>query len=218
MPDHNPGLGDIQQKDVDPQEQFYDIARQGVRLPPKRDIVSMPGKEKDPVWRNLMDFWQKLQCGTYFVKGPNWLEPPVTARPLDIRTETCVTIAGGTSAAVGVESTLFTFTIPDRHVGTLLGFGHELVESTEWGNVLWTLKVNEAPQPLYHNFRQQIGRFVNPTKFPAPFRVKSQDVIKVTATKFFAASACAFARLIGFYYPVREISQDGTYKEYHTPH
>lgn len=206
-------IGDIQPKGVDPLEQFYDIERQGVRLPRRPGISVPPGK--DPLWRNLMDLQVKLQCGTYFTKKPNWLEPPVTAKPLDLSTEECVTISGAASG-FGALSTLITFTVPDRHVGALLGFGHEIENPAQWGDVFWTLRINKAPLPLYHNIRRQIGRFVDPTLFPASFRFTGGDVIEVVANKGGAAAACAFARLIGFYFPVRSMTQDGSYAEYHT--
>ena len=109
-----------------------------------------------------------------------------------------------------------TFTVPDRVVGTLLGFGHNLDVATEWDNVDWSIRINRKPVPAYDTFRQQIGNFVNPTLFPAPIKVKHRDVVEVIADQTGVPAVNAFARLIGFMYPVKKITGDGSYEEYHT--
>ena len=203
------GLGDVAPKSSDPLEQFYDIQRQGSRMMRPPGVVS-PGPS------NVLDeFLHKLKCGTYFVKSPNWIEPPITARCLDLRTEACVTVTGAVSAAAQTY-VILTFTVPDRCVGTLLAFGHAIDNSTQWGQVYWNICVNNFAIPCYQEFRQQIGTFVNPTYFPSPFRVKSLDVITVTARKSSLTNACVYARLLGFFYPARIVSQDGSFQEYHT--
>jgi hypothetical protein len=229
-------LGDIQWKDRDPLETYFDILRMGARLPRRAWIVKPewrpcnvavpPGSGADIAqkmvvalqemlechvlprqWQMLMDLWIKLQCGTYFVKRPNWIEPPITARGIDARTEAAV--------ALGLaDTTILTFTVPDRFVGTLLGFGHDLTDAALWGTPFWNIRINNEPAINYQNFQQQIGTFVNPTLFPNPIRLKHQDVVTVTGRSAVAASA--FARLIGFMFPVRTITQDGSFGEYHT--
>jgi len=89
-------LGDIQPKSIDQLETYFDMNRQGVVLPRRKWIVAptwappaIPGVEALQTmlekhalprsWQLLMDFWQKAQCGTYFVKSPDWLEPPLLA-------------------------------------------------------------------------------------------------------------------------------------------
>jgi len=241
-----PKLGDIQWKDRDPLETYFDIAEQGVKLPRRKWIVKPewmpcnvnvaklglpPGPAADltqaiiaaqqemlechtlpRLWQLLADFWIKAQCGTYFVKGPNWIEPPVTARAIDARNETLTALD-----EYGAATTVTSFTVPDRFVGTLLGFGHELNPGATWstGTVTWNILINGDPAPQYQNFIQQIGEYRNPTRFPSPIRVKHLDEVLVTATTL-VAGISATARLIGFMYPVKEVTQDGSYREYHT--
>lgn len=166
---------------------------------------------------NVLDeFLHKLKCGTYFVKSPNWIEPPITARCLDLRTEACVTCIGIPVSGTATTTQVLTFTVPDRCVGTLLAFGHAIDIPSQWGSVYWNIRVNNFAIPCYQEFRQQIGTFVDPTYFPSPFRVKSLDVITVTARNMLGVNACVYARLLGFFYPARIVSQDGSFQEYHT--
>jgi hypothetical protein len=230
------GLGDIQHKSGDPLESYFDILRAGVKFPRRKWIVKpefnpleeckIPGMEGiqkliechglPRLWQLMSDLWVRFQCGTYFVKGPNWIEPPITARVFDIRNEVCVTIPTGVvSGSPGVETTVVTGTITDRWVGSLLGFGHAVVNPAQWGDLLWSIKVNEAPIPGYHNFRQQIGEFVDPTLFPAPYKLKHEDIVTVTVINSGALDACVYARLYGFIFPAKMVTQDGSFADYH---
>jgi hypothetical protein len=228
------GLGDIQWKSGDPLESYFDVIRQGVKLPRRKWIVkdqfdplkecAIPGMEAiqkliechgiPRAWQLLTDFWTRLQCGTYFTKGPNWIEPPITARCFDCRTETCVPVDPGCGSP-GTETTILTCDVPDRWVGTILGFGHGIVDPSQWGSLLWTIKVNDAPIPCYQDFRQQIGEFVNPTMFPSPFKLKHLDKVEVTVKNEGFAEACTFARLYMFFFPAKMVTQDGSFADYH---
>lgn len=231
MQDGNLGnLGDIQDKSMDSLETLFDQQRQAIRLPRRKWIISPQFDWRPPQvkgleamqafyedhqlprqWQLLMDFWTKMQKGVYFTKGPNWIEPPVTAVPLDIRTETAVVLP-----AIGTVTTVLTYTVPDRVVGTLLSFGHELSAAAQWGNVQWTLQINKRPLLYYQNFLQQIGTFVDPTPFPAPHRLKHGDIVELTGAVTNGVASSAFARLAGFVFPVRMVTQDGSFEDYRT--
>jgi len=227
------GLGDIQYKGMDPLESYFDIVRQGVKLPRRRWIVKpewtppvIPGMEPvqkfledhmvPRLWQLMTDMWQRSQCGTYFVKGPNWMEPPITARNADLRTETCVVVPAFDPYVGTIYTTVINFTVPDRFIGSILGFGHEIQDPSQWGNILWRINVNGVAQPNYQDFRQQIGRFIDPTRFPSPIRFKHGDVVTVTVTNLGAAAACVFVRLFAFMFPAKMTAQDGSFVEYHT--
>ncbi len=108
-------------------------------------------------------------------------------------------------------------TVPDRFVATIRGFGHELTVATAWGTIVWNFTINGAPVLNYQNFLQQIGSFINPTLLPVPIKLKWNDVFEVTAFDPTGLSgASAIARVVGHMFPVRETSQDGSYREYHT--
>jgi len=228
------GLGDIQWKSGDPLESYFDILRQGVKFPRRKWIVKpefnpleeckIPGMEAvqkliechglPRLWQLMSDLWVRLQCGTYFVKGPNWIEPPITARAFDVRNEVCVPVPAG-SGSPGAETTIISADVPDRWVGTALGFGHAVENPAQWADLKWSIKVNKAPIPSYHNFVQQIGEFVDPTMFPAPFKLKHLDKIEVTVTNSGAVEACVFARLYMFMFPAKMVTQDGSFADYH---
>jgi hypothetical protein len=220
------GLGDLHPKFTDPLETYFDVIRQGVALPRRRWIVkpeweprAIPGAETiqkiidDHVvprfWQLLEDIWIKFQCGTYFIKNPNWIEPPITARCMDVRTETSVALGA-------TDTTILEFIVPDRFVGSLLGFGHALENPAQFGSVVWNIKVNGEPIACYQDFRQQIGDFVRPTLFPNPHRLKHQDKLQVTGRFAGPGAANAFARLYGFIFPAKIVTQDGSFTDYHT--
>ncbi len=97
-------------KDVDPLDTYFDQFRQGARIGRHKWIVSpdwapcrVNGTEAiaewfechalPRFWQLLTDIWQKFQCGTYFIKSPNWIEPPITAVSIDCRNETAVPLS-----------------------------------------------------------------------------------------------------------------------------
>ena len=104
--------------------------------------------------------------------------------------------------------------VPDRHVGVVQRFGHELDNPTLWGGVTWDFKLNSRPIENYQTFRQQIGTFVNPTLLPNPIKLKPFDVFEVFA--FSTVDVGAMVRVMGFIFPVRFFSQDGTFRSWHT--
>lgn len=230
-------LGDIYTSGQDPLEKYYDMVRQGVNLTRKKWMVKpswspprVPGMEglqkvfEDHMlprnWELLVDLWTKLQCGTYFVKRPNWLEPPITAICIDERTEDCVVVAGGTAGSGDVP--LVTFEVPDRHIGTIVAFGNALQNPANFGQIIWRIKINKKEVRCYGTkrtgggFKLQLGTLTNPTRFPNPIRLKYKDLVEVTAAAPAGVTACAFTRITGWYWPATKLTQDGSFGEYHT--
>ena len=225
MSGNGKGLGDIQWKDIDALETYFDILRQGVSLPRRKWIVApdrqppvIPGMEAmqrffeehalPRMWNLLADLWTKFQCGTYFTKGPNWLEPPLTAIPFEVRNEDAV--------AVGATDTrIASATVPDRFVGAMLRFGHELTDPTQWGTVIWSIRVAEQPIPSYHQFKRQLGSTIAPTPLASHIPAKHGSVVEVVA-RTAGAAVSAFVRLQGFIFAPRSITQDGSFRDYHT--
>lgn len=226
MADGPRNLGDVYTKGMDPLETIYDAPEQGIRLPRRKWIVqppweppSIPGMEGLQAflerhflprqWQMFADQFIKLQQGQYFVKRPNWIEPPITARNLDIRTETAVALGAGSTNVV-----VLTFTIPDRWIGVIRRLGHELEDASFFGTVSWTIRINQRPVENYQAFLQQIGRFVNPTEIPFFTPLKTGDVVEWVASNPGAAPVGAFARFWGWMFPARVVSQDGSYDAY----
>lgn len=215
-PKNNNGVGDYARSPGDRYQHYWDTMTQGRVMPPQRPVVLPPDKqpvppdEADRIRAIAQVAKEVLTCGLYYVKNPNWVQPPITATTIDLRTER--------SVAVGVPDTvIITRTIPDRFVGTLVGFGHALDNPAGFGGgVTWNIRVNGGNQFDYTEFEQQIGTFVNPTLFPTPIRVKYRDVIEVTARQGGFGAVGAFARLLGWMWPVKDITNDGTFGENHT--
>lgn len=231
------GLGDFYPKGQEPGDTYFDIVRQGIALPRRKWIVKpewtpemceVPGGgvpqsiisglqcafERHMVprfWQLLVDFWQRSQCGTYFVKGPNHIEPPITAMPIDMINELPTSIAAAT------DTVICTYTeVPDRFVGSVLFFGHELVDPARWGDVIWNIKVNEKPIFGYQDFRRQRGVTVNPTRLAAPIILKHKDKVEVTGRLAAGGAVSAFARFQGFQFAAPNVDQTGEFSQYHT--
>jgi hypothetical protein len=119
-------------------------------------------------------------------------------------------------AAGSTDVVILTFTIPDRWVGSILRLGHELTDAAFFGTVLWTIRINDRPVENYQAFKQQIGRFQNPTEIPIFPPLKTGDVVEWVASNPGAGPVSAFARIWGFMFPAKMVTQDGSYRQYQT--
>lgn len=159
------------------------------------------------LWQLLADFPQLLQKFPIRVQKPGWLDPAVTAEPLDLCTE------DETSLTENVETVLISYQVPDRHVASLRWFGHMLSDFDAWGEVVWTIRVNKKPVRTYFKFKQQRGNFMNPTRLAAPIKLKGKDRLEIVATGG-ATSADALARIQGWLVAATSVTQDGTAKDW----
>lgn len=191
--------------DIDPRE-MDDIKRTMARLARHPWIVKPETAPKE--WQLAMAMAAVLGRQMYFVKKANWIEPPITAVPCDLRNDTAV-------AVQPTDTTIVTYTVPDKYVGSFLSFGHNLTVPAQWGTVIWNIFRNGEPVVGYRDFTQQIGTFVAPTPFVVPMRAKHGDVITVTA-RTAGAAVSAYVRMPGFLIPARELTQDGSYDDYMT--
>ena len=218
-----PGLGDMMPPPIDPMERYFNVIRGQVQLPKRPWIVkpnwkppTIPGMESlqqfveehdtPRRWQLAEDFFTLLQRGRFFIKSPNWLEPPITAEMADLVSETAVVLAA-------TDTVVLTYTVPDRCVCSFRNFGHNLSDSAEWGNVIWTIMVNKRPIRTYHDFRLQRGVIVAPTPFPKPITLKGRDTIEILARRG-AVAVSGYARISGFLIPVETVTQDGSYKDW----
>jgi len=158
-------------------------------------------------WQLLADYQELLRRGAYRVQQPGWLEPTWSADPLDLCSETPVPLADGTEVVV------VTYEVPDRHVASLRWFGHMLDDSAAWGEVIWTIRVNQKPVRTYFNFVNQRGIYANPTRLAAPIKLKGKDVLEVVATGG-ATAANAIARIQGWLVAAGAVTQDGTAQDW----
>lgn len=238
MPDAPPNapnlgdLGDIYDKRSDKIETYFDTTRFGLALPRRKWIVkpdfdgcrvkeldqSSPGLHNwfechviPRLWQLMMDGLVRAGCNTFFVKGPNWLEPPVTASPVDQVSETAVAVSGI------IYRDVVTYTVPDRHVATILRFGHGLDDPTQWVNLQWAIRVSGKPIFNYFNFVQQRGTVVDPTPLASMIIVPGGKTIAVSARRAAAGAAInVYARLMGFSIPLHNVDQTGAFSQFHT--
>lgn len=218
-------LGDIAPTSIDPMERYFRIVRGQVQLPKRGWIVTpkwtppmIPGMELfqriyeehdlPRRWQMLEDFFILLQRGRFMVKSPNWLEPPITAEMEDLVSETPVAVGA-------TNTTIITYTVPDRCIAAFRAFGHMLDVSAQWGTVIWNIFVNESQVRTYSDFTQQRGIVAAPTPFPKPITLKGRDVIKVTA-RTAGAAVNATARLSGYVIAAETITQDGSYRDWNS--
>lgn len=155
------------------------------------------------LWQLLSDYPELLRKYVYRVQQPGWLEPAMSADPLDICSEDAVALSNGS------EVTVISFQVPDRHVVSLRWFGHMLDVADQWGTVTWTIRVNKKPVRTYFEFKQQRGVYAFPTRLAAPIKLKGKDVVEVIATGG-ATAVNALARLQGWLVAASSVTQDGT--------
>ena len=171
---------------------------------------------------------EKLTCGTWFVKRPLWMEPPITAVCFDEST----TAAGATipAGAPGLFRTLFTHTVPDRFIAVVAGLGNMLENEAAFVGVEWRIRINDKPVGFQSfsnppdpfpatpgTFRSQLGDPSNPTILPCPIIAKYGDVLTIEARSLDGAAHTTFFRWFGWEFPFRGSSNDGSYSEFHTP-
>lgn len=212
------GVGDIPDHLEDKMESYWKHVTGGGGRGFRPEFPQMPKEDfgNDPQWKMLKgvaDYLKELLvCGTYHIKSPLWVEPTVTGRGIDQFTAA----AGVALPLAGTVTTVLTFTIPDRYIGILRWFGHELEVPAAWGNVNWWMRVNTRPVPEYNEFNAQLGRFIEPTRIPQPIILPWKSVFVLEAASTNAADHTAQARLQGWMFPVREAVADGSFREFHT--
>lgn len=214
----NRNLGDVVDNDLRQNlEQWEHLGRRPYIVSPKwipRPIEGMGPAQLlldqhlvPRLWQLLADFPHLLKKHVLRVQQPGWLYPPASSEAEDICSETPVALANGT------PETIISYTVPDRHVASFKWFGHMLDVSTEWGTVIWSIKVNDRPIRTYFEFLQQRGNFMNPTRLANVIKLKSKDTIIVEATGG-PNAVTAIARLQGWVMAATSVTQDGTYNDW----
>jgi hypothetical protein len=219
------GMGDIAPPSVDPMERYFQIVRGQVQLPRRGWVVNpqwtpemVPGMEQFQKvfeehelprrWQQMEDAFVLLQRGRFMVKSPNWIEAPITAEMNDVVNETAV-------AVVAANTTIVSYTVPDRCVAAFKAFGQNLTDGAQWGTVIWNIFVNKRPIRTYQDFTWQRGSVAVPTPFPKPITLKGRDVITVSA-RTAGGAVSAIARLSGFVIAAQTVTQDGSYKDWNS--
>lgn len=222
-----PGMGEgaIPAQEYDPYEKYWDIIREGKTFPgraPVWDPEPLP-----PLDEKIARLKKALVCGTYFVKRPNWLEPPITARNVECSNETFteVTVAGvgvigGPVACLGFNSNftiLCQLQVPDRFLTILTAFGRAFQDPLSEGNVEFGFFLNGDRVPGFESFRMPRGELSCPCPFPMTLPLKWQDDFCVAARPLDGQSHFVAVRLVGYQFPVHTTSGEGApFPEFHT--
>jgi hypothetical protein len=225
---NRPGMGDaaIPVQEYDRYEKYWDQIRSGATFPGRAPVVDPT--PKDVLDEKIARLKKALVCGTYFIKSPNWIEPPITARNIECVTEEFVTVTEGIvpppNGPIAVTGLLQNFTVlcrlvvPDRFITVLTGFGHEVADPlADWGNIEWTFFLNGDRVPTFESFRQQRGDFVCPCKFPMPLVLKWKDEFAVAARPTDGNDHDVIVRINGYQFPVEVTAGEGApFNEFHT--
>ena len=220
-------LGDIYSRKQEPYQAYWDvIEKQKIlsspppTLSPKLKIPEIPELKSfqklldehffPKLWSMLLEFKKELTCGLYFIKNPNWIEPPITSIPIDLFTNQEITLIAG-----GGFHTILSYTIPDRFIAVIQGIGQALESSSAFSVVAWNILINNRPYLTYNNFRIQLGTINSPTKFPKPIILKYGDTIELQARNFDVVNHNAWARLTGYAYSPKKLTADGSFEEFH---
>ena len=231
MSSDNFGFGDIPSRYEDRVDPYWDTLMPNDVYPGQQDIVPADRElpEIPPEHRKFIHYllirqqqlfkWQLQQLNRHqqFVKNPNWIEPPPTARPTDVFTQKGVTVPV-IDPADDLLTPILTFEVPDRTILVIHKIGHELSDPSQFGNVRWSIQVDEAPVPSYGNFCPQLGRFTEPTPLASPIIVRPASVVEVRAGIIAAppAGIDCFFRWQGYTYPLNRFTDDGTFGKFET--
>lgn len=217
------GMGDYAQFG-EPFQKHWDVEKPNIEMPPARPVIRPPIKieertatEYDYLANRIKQY---LSCNLYYVKNPNWVEPPISAHGIDISTNsTGIAIPAG---APGAWVQILVYTVPDRFVGVIKGVGNALEDDAAFPNVEWQFRINDRPLSGFQTLgsaastlRIQFGDAANPFTLAMPIVGKYRDVIELRARSIDGNAHTAYARWVGWSYPVRTITNDGSYTDYH---
>lgn len=223
------GLGDIHSQITEPGARYYErwsqprtiqkevaVARAIPRCPLPPEMEKYRVLIEQCLGQTLIDSLEKWRkCGPWYVQPQTWLAPPITAINVDVFTKAAgVTLPGGVYPGIGDCISVLSIDVPDRWIFVLDRFGNELGDHLDYGNVRFSMQRNRTPIRAYGNFDNQLGRFVDPTKFGSAIILKTKDTFRLEAQSLVTESKLAFARIMGWAFAVRHTTGDGSHSEF----
>lgn len=213
------GMGDLHDQTSDPGERYYESwptsrARPGERpvMAPRRAIPEDLKGLYYVMTRAFQEHEARLHRVVQTVQPHTHLAPQITAISIDLFTNA----SGVTLPATNAPQVVLTLSVPDRFVVVLERFGNQLEDHTSFPNVRWSMQRNRTPLRSYGNFNNQLGRFVDPTRFASPIVLKQKDEYRLVAQSTDGAEHKAFARLMGWAFATKTITSEGSYGEFVT--
>ncbi|MFO0701754.1 MAG: hypothetical protein U0236_21245, partial [Nitrospira sp.] len=237
-------LGDMWSRLEERYQAYWDITRPSVpmiqttplvgpRVPAPRTPPSMqaPPPEGFPpaIWEWLRDrafsalhevlqtFKEDLKCGTYFVKNPSWIEPPISTIRLDAKVPLPAPILLPPVGPAGPFTDVLTINVPDLTVGTIWATANSVCLASGIQDVEWRKTINGAPIKDGQYFGTEVPfDHVARDSEPVPLFLPplSKFVLQARNTGLVVVQP-AVPRVTGQLLPVRDISTDGTFSQFH---
>jgi hypothetical protein len=238
-------LGDLWSRLEERHQAYWDINRRSVPMigptpvvgptcPPARTPPSMncppPDGFPPAIWEffrdrffsamheTLQTFKEDLKCGTFFVKNPSWIEPPITTIRLDRKINLNAPVLLPPVGPGGAFTDILTIRVPDLTVGTIWAIAPNVCRTDGLINVQWEELINGAPitDGLY-NYAKAAGDHLNRDTEPVPIFLPPLSTFVLRARNVAVAGPVqeALPRITGQLLPVKDISTDGTFAQFH---
>lgn len=214
------GMGDYAQEG-EQHQRYWQVLQHNMPMPPQMPVISPPVPLDTQTVLNNQDLAKAIcecmACTVIQTKAPNWVEPPSYALMVDQSTTADgITLPAG---APGAFTEVLRLQPPDRWYMVVSHFGNALEDDVAFQNVDWQIRINDramsfqqylgAGAVLGGIFSAQLGDPVTPTRLAMPVIAKYGDVVRVMARSNNGAPHTAYARVMGWTYPIQNIDGAG---------
>lgn len=240
----NRDLGDMWSRLEERYQGYWDINRRSVPMIPTTPVVgptcppvrTPPSMQCPPpagippgVWEffrdhffsamheTLQTFKEDLKCGTFFVKNPSWIEPPISTIRLDRKTNYNTPVALPPVGPAGAFTDVMVIRVPDLTVGTIWSIAPNVCRADGLNSVQWEELINGAPitDGLYVGVKTPFDDAAR-DKEPVPVFLPPLSTFTLRARNLSLVQAQdAIVRITGQLLPVRDITTDGTFGQFH---
>lgn len=205
----------------EPHQKYWNVLEKNMRMPPQRPVITPPvDMPSDKVLDNnhlAKAICECLACTVIQTKAPNWVEPPSSSLMVDQSTPADgIPIPGG---APGAFTEVLRVVAPDRWYLVISHFGNNLESLAAFLGVDWQIRINDRAMPFAQyigggsviggTFTAQLGHPEDPTRLAMPVIAKYGDVVILLARSTDGAAHTAFARFMGWMYPIPMIDGAG---------
>ena len=213
-------MGDYAQEG-EPHQKYWQILKTNVVFPPQPAVMVPPTQIPSEVvlYNNHLAraICECMACTVIQTKRPHWIEPPSESLVVDQSTTSLgILLPGGLP---GPFTEVLRFIVPDRWYMVLEKIGNALEDDVAFQNVEWRIQINDRSHPIQQYlgggvvmggvFTAQLGDPANPTKMSMPLIAKYGDVVSLQARSRNGANHTAYARMMGWKYPVQTIEMAG---------
>lgn len=219
------GVGDIYTRREESEQRYWDTEERSEYLPYISSPVSRPQTTEEDVKKKLgdlapvVDYFlvkliEKLRCSWLSFKRPSYLEPPAFSLPLD-----CFTPCNGIAIPAGPLLTpvvVLSCPTSERFVSIFLSIGNMLKDPMLCCNIKWQIRINGRPVKPYESFDISLGHIDAPIAFGSPLIARPNELFELLIISNSGPATKAFARTVGFIYPIKDRTFDGNFEAFHT--